>query len=255
MAESPVPECMKLNPNDPYAATGACIRTQSILAGFPDRPQVSLADLQGKIADMAADIERLKIERRTQARLEATSLPEAPKSALQKTREVMMTKRGEVIGEKAVAQEFALPKIEQSVFGAFQAAKDLLAHPGFEAATGLPNPYKGGFGLFDIPGTPAGDYRIALRGAVAEAFVPAFETLKGAGAITEADGRAALASLANLGSGMSEAQFTRELQRYINKLAAGLKVARKQSSMGGSPFTYEDLMREKRRRKEMRRPR
>ena len=83
---------------------------------------------------------------------------------------------------------------------------------------------------------------------MAEAFVPAFEALKGAGAITEKEGQAALAALANLDTGMSEAQFKRELQKYVDKLGAGLTIARKQAGMGGSPFTYEDLMREKRRR-------
>ena len=51
--------------------------------------------------------------------------------------------------------------------------------------------------------TPAGDYTTALKGAAAEAFVPAFEALKGAGAITEKEGQAAQAALANLGTGMS----------------------------------------------------
>ena len=55
--------------------------------------------------------------------------------------------------------------------------------------------------------------------------------------------------------GMSEAQFKRELQKYVDKLATGLDVARKQAGMGGSPFTYEDLMREKRRRAAMKEPR
>jgi hypothetical protein len=103
--------------------------------------------------------------------------------------------------------------------------------------------------------TPAGDYSQELKTAVAEAFVPAFEALKGAGAITEAEGKAALAALANLGTGMSEVQMRREVQKYVDKLATGLDVARKQAGMGGSPFTYEDLMREKRRRAAMKEPR
>jgi hypothetical protein len=119
----------------------------------------------------------------------------------------------------------------------------------------MPNPFKGGFGIGNIPGTPAGDYETALKGAMSEAFKPAFEALKGAGAISEFESKSALAGLANLGTDMSEAQFKRELQKYVNKLATGLDVARKQAGMGGSPFTYEDLMREKRRRAAMKEPR
>ena len=234
--------------DDPYAALGA--RPVSRPAAQPTlREKKTLADLQAEYARMENERRRLALEERRVEREEAKPLPEPPKPAVQRVRESMMETRGKVIGEKAAAQEFSLPKIEQSVSRAFKSAQELLAHPGFEAATGLPNPFKGGFGVGNMPGTPAGDYRTALKGAVAEAFVPAFETLKGAGAITEAEGKAALASLANFGDDiMSEAQFKRELQKYVDKLATGLNVSRKQAGMGGSPFGYEDLMREKRRR-------
>lgn len=215
------------------------------------RQEKTLADLAGEYARRDVERERLDLERRRVAREEAKPLPEAPKPAAQRVRESMMETRGKVIGEKAAAQEFSLPKIEQSVAQAFKSAQDLLAHPGFEASTGMPNPFKGGFGIGNVPGTPAGDYGTALKGAMAEAFVPAFESLKGAGAITEQEGKAALANLANLGTGMSEAQFKRELQKYVDKLGTGLEIARKQAGMGGSPFTYDDLMREKRRREAM----
>jgi hypothetical protein len=234
---------------DPYLRIGA--RPARAAAAPTVKERASLADLDAKYAAMEAERKRLAMEQARLDRLLATPIPEAPKPAIQKTRETMMETRGKVIGEKAAAQEFALPKVEQSVSRAFQSAQSLLKHPGFEAATGMPNPFKGGFGIGNIPGTPAGDYSQELKTAIAEAFVPAFETLKGAGAITEAEGKAALAALANLGTGMSEKQMRREVQKYVDKLATGLDVARKQAGMGGSPFTYEDLMREKRRRAEM----
>ena len=210
------------------------------------REQTSLADLQKTYADVEIRRRQLALEEERNARMKATPLPEAPKSAVQKTREAMMETRGKVIGTKAAEQEFALPSVEQSVSRAFQSAQELLAHPGFEAATGMPNPFKGGFGIGNVSGTPAGDYATALKGAMSEAFKPAIEALKGAGAISEFESKSALAGLANIGIDMSEAQFKRELQKYVNKLATGLNVARKQAAMGGSPFTYEDLMREKR---------
>ena len=234
---------------DPYIKAGARPVTSGGEIrgpGYAAAQQKSLADLAGKYADIEARKKQIQLEERRVARIEAAPLPEAPKSAVQKTREAMMMKRGEVIGTKAAEQEFALPKVEQSVSRAFQSAQELLKHPGFEAATGMPNPFKGGFGIGNISGTPAGDYATALKGAMSEAFTPAFEALKGAGAISEFESKSALAGLANLGTGMSEAQFKRELQKYVNKLATGLDVARKQAGMGGSPFTFEDLMREKR---------
>lgn len=237
--------------DDPYAAIGArpIGRSATPQQRAPTlREQKTLAELQGEYADRDIKRAQLGLDRRRVERAEAVPMPEGPKSAVQKTREAMMLQRGQTIGEAAAKQEFALPKIEQSVARAMQSAQDLLTHPGFEAATGLPNPFKGGFGLTEVPGTPAGDYATALKGAAAEAFVPAFESLKGAGAITEREGNAAMAALANLGTGMSEVQFRKEMQRYVDKLAAGLDIARKQAGMGGSPFTYGDLMREKARR-------
>lgn len=229
---------------DPYLRIGA--RPVRAAPTPTLREQTSLADLQKTYADIEARNRQIELDARRVKRMEDAPLPEAPKPAVQKTREAMMMKRGEVIGTKAAEQEFALPKVEQSVSRAFQSAQELMKNPGFEAATGLPNPFKGGFGIGNIPGTPAGDYATALKGAMSEAFTPAFEALKGAGAISEFESKSALAGLANLGTGMSEAQFKRELQKYVNKLATGLDVARKQAGMGGSPFTYEDLMREKR---------
>ena len=243
---------------DPYIKAGARPVTSGGEIrgpGYATAQAKSLADLQKTYADIDAQRRRDAMEQARLNRLLATPLPEAPKPAVQKTREAMMMKRGEVIGTKAAEQEFALPKVEQSVSRAFQSAQELLKNPGFEAATGLPNPFKGGFGVFNIPGTPAGDYATALKGAMSEAFTPAFEALKGAGAISEFESKSALAGLANLGTDMSEAQFKRELQKYVDKLATGLDVARKQAAMGGSPFTYEDLMREKRRRAETKGPR
>jgi len=243
---------------DPYFKAGARPVTSGGEIrgpGYAAAQEKSLADLKKTYADVEIRRRQLALEEARNARLLATPLPEAPKSAVQKTREAMMMKRGEVIGTKAAEQEFALPSVEQSVSRAFQSAQELLKNPGFEAATGMPNPFKGGFGIGNIPGTPAGDYETALKGAMSEAFKPAFEALKGAGAISEFESKSALAGLANLGTDMSEAQFKRELQKYVNKLATGLDVARKQAGMGGSPFTYEDLMREKRRRAAMKEPR
>lgn len=242
---------------DPYIKAGARPVTSGEIRGpgYATAQEKSLADLKKTYADIEAQRRRDAMEKLRLDRLLATPLPEAPKPPAQKTREAMMLKRGEVIGTKAAEQEFALPSIEQNVARAFQSAQELLKNPGFEAATGMPNPFKGGFGIGNIPGTPAGDYATALKGAVSEAFKPAFEALKGAGAISEFESKSALAGLANLGTGMSEAQFKRELQKYVDKLATGLDVARKQAAMGGSPFTYEDLMREKRRRAEMKGPR
>lgn len=210
-------------------------------AGPSTKERLSAADLEAKYLQMDKTRQDMLRDRRT-------PIPEAPKSPALKARETMMVTRAQEIAKNSAAKEFGLPTIEQNAKNAFQAAQQLLKHPGFTAATGLPNPFKGGFGVLNVPGTPAGDYGVALKSAVAEAFLPAFESLKGAGAISEFESKSALAGLANLGTGMSEAQMKREVQRYVDKIAQGVQNARKQAAMGGSPFSYEDLQRERARR-------
>lgn len=203
-----------------------------------ERARIEAERAASEAARSATELERLR----------GTPLPQGPKSAAQQAREAMLTGRASEIAKAAAAREFSLPNIEQNAANAISSGANLINHEGFQAATGLPNPFKGGFGLFEIPGTPAGDFSTALKSSVGEAFMPAFEGLKGAGAISEFESKKAMEGLANLGTGMSEVEFKRQMQRYMDKIAQGLSVARKQASMGGNPFTYEDLVREKQRR-------
>lgn len=234
-----------MSAEDPYIRAGARPLTRSTEirgAGYETREATDAAELKRKYLQIERENEDLR-------RLRNTPLPQAPKTGAQQAREAMLQARSQKIAEAAAAKEFSLPNLEQNARNAIQTAQNLLKHPGFEAATGLPNPFRGGFGFGNVPGSSAGDYKTALQTAVSEAFIPAFESLKGAGAITEKEGEAALKGVANLGTGMSEDQFKRELQRYVNKIVQGLEVARKQAGMGSSPFSYEDLRRERERRR------
>lgn len=229
---------------DPYLAAGATPLSPSTIrgSGFETAREKDRAALQREYLGQA--LTALQLDR-----LRNTPPPPPPKTGAQNALEAMQQARASALAKAAAAKEFNLPSLEQNARNAYKSAEGLLAHPGFEAATGLPNPFKGGFGVAEVPGTPAGDYGVALNSAVKEAFIPAFESLKGAGAITEAEGQAALKSLANFGTGMSEAQAKSEIQRYVNKIGQGLDIARKQAGMGSSPFTYEDLVRERARRR------
>jgi hypothetical protein len=125
---------------------------------------------------------------------------------------------------------------------------NLLKHPGFEAAVGAPNPFKGGFGVGTVPWSPARDFTNALDSVKRGAFMQAYEQLRGAGAISGPEGIAATEALANMNTSTSEVQFKRELQRFMNIVASGMKVAEKQSRMGAAPFSYDQLAAEKQRR-------
>ena len=200
-----------------------------------------LADLEAKYAD--AERRRVELER-----LRATPLPQAPKTPAQQAAEAYGNRRAAVLGESAATKEFSLPKIRSLSQQALDEGAALLKHPGFEAAVGMPNPFKGGFGVGTVPYTPARDFNNAFNAVKKGAFMQAFENLRGAGAISGPEGASATEALANMDTATSETEFKRQLQRFMNIVANGTKVAEKQSRMGVSPFTYDQLAAERQRR-------
>jgi hypothetical protein len=200
-----------------------------------------LADLQAKYDKAERDAEDLR-------RLKATPLPQAPKTPAQQASEAYGNKRAAVLGEQAATKEFSLPRMRDISQRALDEGVNLLKHPGFEAAVGMPNPFKGGLGVGTVPFTPARDFNNALDSVKRGAFMQAYEQLRGAGAISGPEGIAATEALANMNTATSEVQFKRELQRFMNIVASGMKVAEKQSRMGAAPFSYDQLAAEKQRR-------
>lgn len=232
---------------DPYLRIGARpVRTAAAPAPTI-RERTSLADLEAKYAAMENERRRIAIEQARLNRQLAAPLPEAPKSKTQKAAEAVALAEANVLGAKSAEQRMALPGLETTVAAAFKGAKDLMAHPGFEATVGMPNPFKGGFGpLGTVRGTPARDFQTLLNTYTSKLFPAAVATLRGTGPISNVEGQKALEALANLPTDISETEFKRQLQTSVDTLANEVEVARKKASMGGSPFTYEELMREKR---------
>lgn len=200
-----------------------------------------LADLDAKYRDAQRDAEELR-------RLKATPLPQAPKTPAQQAAEAYGNKRAMVLGEQSAKKEFSLPRMRDTAQRALNEGAALLKHPGFEAAVGMPNPFKGGFGVGTFPGSSARDFTTALDSVKRGAFMQAYEQLRGSGSISGPEGIAATEALANMNASTSEVQFKRELQRFMNIVASGMKVAEKQSRMGATPFSYDQLAAEKQRR-------
>jgi hypothetical protein len=82
---------------------------------------------------------------------------------------------------------------------------DSRAHPGFESAVGG-SVYKFmGAGL--IPGTDTSSFNARLDQVKGGAFLKAFESLKGAGAITEKEGEKATSAITRMNTAQSEKEF------------------------------------------------
>jgi hypothetical protein len=160
------------------------------------------------------------------------------------------------IGTSTAKIDMNMPKLEQAARRALREGADLVKHPGFTAATGLPNPFKGGFGLFTVPGTPARGFLNRLEKVKSGAFLTAFENLKGAGAITETEGAKATAAMAAMDAATSESDFKAALQDYLDVIATGYNTAKTQVQRGraqigatdANPFSYESVLAEQRRR-------
>lgn len=93
-----------------------------------------------------------------------------------------------------------------------------LSHPGRKTATGLsgtvdPRNY--------VPGTDATDFRAVLDQIGGAAFLQAFESLKGGGAITEVEGKKATDAIARLNRAQSDKEFETSLRDLRNVMTTG----------------------------------
>jgi trehalose-6-phosphatase len=103
------------------------------------------------------------------------------------------------------------------------------AHPGFENAVGTT--WKPGFRF--IPGTDAADFQSLFEQVKGSAFLEAFNTLKGAGAISEKEGEKATAARTRMSAAQSENEFVKAAREYQDVIRKGVQVMQQKS--GSAP--------------------
>jgi hypothetical protein len=99
--------------------------------------------------------------------------------------------------------------------------------PGFSGAVGA------GFGMQYIPGTDARGFRARHDEVLSQAFLDAFETLKGGGAITEKEGEKATAARTRMNLATSEIEYIRAAREYQDVLKRGIESARQRAQRSG----------------------
>lgn len=119
-------------------------------------------------------------------------------------------------------------------------------HPGFENAVGA------GIGLRFIPGTSASDFQERFREVTSGAFLEAFESLRGGGAITEKEGEKATAAKTRMSLAQSEKEFVTAAREYQNIIRVGIgraqeRLAKAQAgsasnTSGGTPAVNIDAL-------------
>jgi hypothetical protein len=103
-------------------------------------------------------------------------------------------------------------------------------HPGFKDAVGAT--WKPGFRF--IPGTDASDFQSYQDQIEGAAFLSAFESLKGGGAISEKEGAKATAAKLRMKLAQSETEYVKAAREFQEVVRTGVENARQKFGAGGA---------------------
>lgn len=136
----------------------------------------------------------------------------------------------EVQGEAQGKAIVALPTVINTTEQSLKLVDEMIKHPGRATATGLsgtidPRNYFGG--------TDAKDFQIRAKQIEGRTFLSAFDQLRGAGAITEAEGQKATAAIARLDRAQSDDEYLKALQELKEVLNKGMEIAKQRAGKGG----------------------
>jgi len=106
---------------------------------------------------------------------------------------------------------------------------ELITHPGFSVSVGATvQPY-----FQHIPGTDKADWYSRFSEVKGQTFLQAFETLRGGGQITEAEGKAATEALTRMKTSQSEKEFKAAADDFMNTVKRS--VDRNRAKLGQEP--------------------
>ena len=100
-------------------------------------------------------------------------------------------------------------------------------HAGFEQSVGFGTAPLGKY----IPGSDISDFRARFDQVKGQAFLQAFETLKGAGQITEVEGAKATNALNRMNLAQSEKEFILAAREFEDQVNKGMELARKRAGL------------------------
>jgi len=191
--------------------------------------------------------ERAEAEARARYSVEARYRPQIEAATAQAKTDVELSNydRASALAADRAAQEVAakaeaeriaeararLPKMMAAVDETTAIVDKALSHPGRAVGTGAS-------GSYDprnyLPGNDARDFRVVLDQLKGKAFLQAFESLKGGGAITETEGKKASEAIARLDTAQSDKAFVEALNDLKGVLERA-RVKAMRSAAGGQP--------------------
>jgi hypothetical protein len=145
--------------------------------------------------------------------------------------------RGSASGKATAEAASALPKSESQADNMLSVIDGILKDPALPGAVGLKGvAYLGGLKEKPIPGTKEAGFQARVDQLQGQAFLQAFESLKGGGQITEVEGRKATEAIGRLSTAQSESAFKaalNELKGIVIRAKSRARAAAKQAPAAG----------------------
>lgn len=141
---------------------------------------------------------------------------------------------GREVGKFRAAARQGLPSAVGAAKANSAKIQQLLTHPGFSALVGAPNPFKGGLGVYTVPGSRARGAESLFKQIKGTAFLAGIQQMKGSGPVSEREGLAAEAAIQRMSTALSEEEFQQAAQEYVDAMERGINAMRNVATMPGS---------------------
>jgi hypothetical protein len=162
------------------------------------------------------------VAQQEQARVN-TTLANAPAVNANEAAAAAARKRAEMDAEAAGESAAALPTLLNNAQQTMDVLDQALKHPGLATATGLSSKLDP---RNKVPGTDAYNFNVLSEQIKGKAFLEAFNSLRGGGAITEREGAAATAAIGRLDTAQSEEEYVKALKELRRIVQLGMSRAR-----------------------------
>lgn len=122
------------------------------------------------------------------------------------------------------AKDPSMQAYSQSAMDSFDRAlgsiETLKKHPGFNAGVGMPsiNPFDGNLAGFVVPGSRAAGFRARVNTLKAQVFLPMVQSMKGMGALSNAEGQKLTDAIGVLDTSVPEDEFLTSLDEIKRDL-------------------------------------
>lgn len=148
---------------------------------------------------------------------------------------------GAKFGAKNQAQaQIDLPQVVNQGEQTIKLVDDLINHPGFNISVGAKSPVGKVVSL--IPGTDAASFDVASKQMLGKQFLQAFESLKGAGQITEIEGQKATEAMSRMSTSNTQEEYKKAAREFQDTIRMGINRAKQKAGVsGGQSDGWGDL--------------